>query len=148
VLNCAVSYALEAGLLFISNTCFPCDSQGVTCITLHFFTNFFRDVHQRYQERAKKEFFCPSILQGRRKVPALKRALATLRSGNACEDSAGGLSGDCHKNQFRHRLPATTYHQKKNRAKRPGSGRSSAGISYPFSLHYPFPMRYRVPGTS
>jgi hypothetical protein len=40
VLNCAVSSALEAGLLFISTTCFPCDSQGVTCITLHFFTNF------------------------------------------------------------------------------------------------------------
>jgi hypothetical protein len=39
VLNCAVSSALEAGLLFISATCFPWDSQGVTCIILHFFTN-------------------------------------------------------------------------------------------------------------
>ena len=39
VLNCAVSSALEGGLLFISTTCFPCDSQGVTCITLHFFTH-------------------------------------------------------------------------------------------------------------
>ena len=39
VLNCAVSYALEAGLPFISIGCFPCDPQGVTCITLHFFTN-------------------------------------------------------------------------------------------------------------
>ena len=40
VLNCAVSSALEAGLLVISTTCFPCDSQKVTCNTLHFFTNF------------------------------------------------------------------------------------------------------------
>ena len=40
VLNCAVFSVLEGGLLFISTTCFPCDPQGVTCITLHFFTNF------------------------------------------------------------------------------------------------------------
>jgi len=40
VLDDDLSRALEGGLLFISNTCFPCDSQGVTCITLHFFTNF------------------------------------------------------------------------------------------------------------
>ena len=39
VLNCAVFSVPEAGLLFISTTCFLCDSQGVTCITLHFFTH-------------------------------------------------------------------------------------------------------------
>jgi hypothetical protein len=39
VLNCAVFSVPEGGLLFISTTCFPCDSQKVTCNTLHFFTN-------------------------------------------------------------------------------------------------------------
>jgi hypothetical protein len=39
VLNCAVFSVLEGGLLFISTTRFPWDSQKVTCNTLHFFTN-------------------------------------------------------------------------------------------------------------
>jgi len=56
-----------------------------------FFHQLLRDVHQQYKEQAKLEFFCPSHFKKRRCVPALKRALAVIRSGHACEDSAGGL---------------------------------------------------------
>jgi hypothetical protein len=103
VLNCAVSYALEAGLPFISNTCFPCDPQGVTCITLHFFTNFKEMFTSDTKNGQKRNFSARPYFKEDANVPALKRALATLRPGNACEDSAGGLFWRLHKNQFRYR---------------------------------------------
>jgi hypothetical protein len=52
VLNCAVFSVPEAGLLFISTTCFPCDSQKVTCITLHFFTHCYEMFTSDTKERA------------------------------------------------------------------------------------------------
>lgn len=38
--NHDLSSAVEAGLPFISIDCFPCDPEGVTCMSLHFFTSF------------------------------------------------------------------------------------------------------------
>jgi hypothetical protein len=93
VLNCAVSSALEGGLLFISTTCFPCDSQGVTCITLHFFTNCYEMFTSDTQERAQ-ERNCPgpSHVKEDAHVAVAKRARAHHPvQGTPGKDSAGGL---------------------------------------------------------
>jgi hypothetical protein len=65
VLNCAVFSVPEACLLFISTTCFLCDSQKVTCITLHFFTHCYEMFTSDTRNGLTKELLLPVPLPGK-----------------------------------------------------------------------------------
>jgi len=75
VFNCAHPCALEvspleAGLPVISVGCFPCDPGGVTCITLHFFNQFFYDMFTSDTVNGqKRDLFARPDFRGDAKVP-------------------------------------------------------------------------------
>jgi hypothetical protein len=94
VFNHDCSYSVEAGRPCIRASCFPCDPEGATCMSLHFFTNFSAMFTSdtgtgRRGSLVTRPFFKEDA------VPALKRALAAILSMNSREDAAGDLSGGC-----------------------------------------------------